>query len=932
MENGLQQCDICIVCALTEEAEAVRNEFSARCQVIFEKAISARSGYVYYHTTIQNQQDEALTILLSCQTYPGPIETIDHLNSLLNEFQPRFVAMTGICAGDKLKVQLGDLIVAEYAYHYEEGKVEKARDGTVTLHPAANTYGPAKRILQYAHNLKTWQQAVAERQRLKRKRTRKNTAEPQCFIAPMASGMAVRGDNPFSMLQQQQRKTLALDQEAAAFYKTLHEEFSHIFSLVVKGVCDHADSAKNDMYHEEAAHASAIYLLSFIQEYVTQETMPRRTSPYHHQQIVQIKSNHIAAPPGKMFDRTGELAEIQRCLLNDRDIRGIFLWGGRGCGKSVIAKKIAENCMTANDPLGKRFTHIVWLTFRKEELTTTGIAKPYNFHQSKHEIYSEILQVHGQPYLGNKDPLRGVQEVLRNTRTLVILDSFEFFLEGKEELDNDLAALLSEVALGSCFFLTSSCNSDEIGRYAYKIIKVAPFDADTAKNYFLHRWSEKSIASPSTQWNEEIHKEIFEATVGIPLALELVSNYVHNVDEVKAVLTDINRRTHPLWEYIYKQVLQQLQQDERRLLMMTMLFKSPMNRDWLRKAARFDELRCKRALTRLRYHGLLDMNHFYVHDTLREYIMSHEEFSLLMKDAQEDFITWAIGFVEANEKWEVNSRQTNTLASNLNNLIAALEMVLSMENFAAEHTFYSFGTTIAHYLHISGRWAESEKFLIALLEKSAQDVYKIKIQILLGRHYAHQEKIRLAKSYLLPALKNAESIGDETLLAEVCLRLGQTLHRKYPQEAWKYLEDARSRAAKNNTYDSVRTRVSALSYMAEIYLFRGNNNEALELLREADKDLRELEWDRVRAHHARLKAEVYLRLNDKRLAHKYYDESKRLAENGGDGRLLAWNYLGLAELDRDLEYARKAKELFKAVGLKSQIKRAQAIIDELTCS
>src|SRR2546429_3743963 len=32
----------------------------------------------------------------------------------------------------------------------------------------------------------------------------------------------------------------------------------------------------NDAYHRYAAHASAIYLLYFIQEYVTEETMPRK--------------------------------------------------------------------------------------------------------------------------------------------------------------------------------------------------------------------------------------------------------------------------------------------------------------------------------------------------------------------------------------------------------------------------------------------------------------------------------------------------------------------------------------------------------------------------------------------------------------------------------------------------------------------------------
>ncbi|HLG60512.1 MAG TPA: NACHT domain-containing protein [Ktedonosporobacter sp.] len=941
MGDGIPQCDVCIICALAEETEAVLDEFSTRCQTVFEKAISSSDGYVYHYATIRNQKGEPLTILVLCQAHPGPVETVLHLKSLLREFHPRFAAMAGICAGEKRKVQLGDLVVAEYAYHYEEGKVERSKNGTVTLRPGSIPYSPAKRILQYAHNFKAWQQPVAEQQLARRKRTRKHATEVQCFIAPMASGMAVRTDDPFPILQQQHRKTLGLDQEAAAFYATLHE-FPDVCSLVVKGVCDYAHLGKNDVYHEEAAHAAAIYLLSFIQEYVTEETMPKRR--YEQQPVVKISCNHIAAPPGKLFDRVETLAEIERCL-KDQDIRGIFLWGMRGCGKSLIAKKIAEDCKSAEGSLGRRFSHIVWLTFRKEELTATGIAKPYNYYQSKHDIYAEILKVHGSPHLGNMDPLRGVQEVLQNAPTLVILDSFEFFLEGKREeakLDSDFAALLREVARGSCFVLTSWRDSAEIRRYLYKVIKIEPFDAPLAKEYFLYHCKEKSIALPSPQWSGEVHKEIFKVTAGIPLALELVANYVHNIGDVKTALADITSHDHYLWRYIYKKVLQQLQKDEWRLLVLMILFKSPLDKERLRKAARLDDAngmkKYDRALARLRHYGLLNVDHedLYLHDTLREYIMNQmgrKENSTLLKEVQKDFIDWALAIAEANEKWEVYSQQANVLAADLNNLIAALEILLS-EAVPEERVLCTFGTTIAHYLHINGRWTDAEQFFKAILSKMTEDAHKIKVQVLLGRHYAHQEKTEVAKRYLLPAMEMAESIGDETLQAEVYLRLGQTFYRSDPSQAWQYLEKARDKAARNNDYDSLRTRISTLSYMAELYMLnpeRKEAKEALKVLEEADSIFKqtELEWDRVRAHLARLKADACLLIDDKVTARECYLESRRLSETGADGRLLAWNYLGLAEIDKNLEYAKKAQELFETLGLNSQVERAQAVIDEL---
>jgi len=60
--------------------------------------------------------------------------------------------------------------------------------------------------------------------------------------------------------------------EGAAFYK-MTEHFS-IPSLLVKGVCDYADEEKEDSYHTYASRVSAIYILRFIQRYVTSITMP----------------------------------------------------------------------------------------------------------------------------------------------------------------------------------------------------------------------------------------------------------------------------------------------------------------------------------------------------------------------------------------------------------------------------------------------------------------------------------------------------------------------------------------------------------------------------------------------------------------------------------------------------------------------------------
>lgn len=270
-----QSFDICIVCALYEEAKAVLDEIAARCNVSFAQAFTSFDGYEYRYTTIQNNKGEPLTVLITWLADSGPVRTSLDLKPLLREFHPRFVAMAGICAGYKGKVKLGDLVVAQYAYHYEEGKILVGLDGKIQNMPEMKTFGTTPQVLHYVRGFEGWKEPVIElkRSRLGRQELR-DTEQPKCYIAPMASGMAVRGDNPFPWLEEyRNRKTLALDMEAAAFYLTL-QGFPGIHPLVVKAVCDYADIKKNDKYHDYAARVSAIYLLSFIQEYVTEETMP----------------------------------------------------------------------------------------------------------------------------------------------------------------------------------------------------------------------------------------------------------------------------------------------------------------------------------------------------------------------------------------------------------------------------------------------------------------------------------------------------------------------------------------------------------------------------------------------------------------------------------------------------------------------------------
>ncbi len=123
MEEQSPLFDICILCALPEEAEAVRNEFEDRCQQFsFQSAFTKKRKYPYWHAIFKNLREEPLTVLVMAMPFTGPVETPIFVQEILDEFRLRFIAMTGICAGDR-NIAIGDLVVASYAFHHDVGKM-----------------------------------------------------------------------------------------------------------------------------------------------------------------------------------------------------------------------------------------------------------------------------------------------------------------------------------------------------------------------------------------------------------------------------------------------------------------------------------------------------------------------------------------------------------------------------------------------------------------------------------------------------------------------------------------------------------------------------------------------------------------------------------------------------------------------------------------
>jgi nucleoside phosphorylase len=173
-----------------------------------------------------------LSIAVAYSRRMGSNTTAALAAALVERLKPACLAMCGVCAGNRSRVALGDVIIAEIAYAYDEGR--RLPDGTFE--------GDHRHIPMTA----AWQVAA---QRLV---PGVFGADFKIVVGPMASGNALVKDGvTFDDLKKSVRSIAGLEMESGAVATVAHDQ--GLQWAVVKGVMDHADEHKDDRFKEAAA-------------------------------------------------------------------------------------------------------------------------------------------------------------------------------------------------------------------------------------------------------------------------------------------------------------------------------------------------------------------------------------------------------------------------------------------------------------------------------------------------------------------------------------------------------------------------------------------------------------------------------------------------------------------------------------------------------
>ena len=332
----MSEIDVLLITALKEEQDAfiaATNSTGNGPGVSSWEEFDAGSPAPYKLGLYIDLDGRKLNIAIARPTRMGGISTSIVIGTLVERLKPQCLAMCGVCAGDPASVALGDVVIAEMVYQYDEGKrkehifegdhrhiqiketwlrsaqemlasglpsfgpasPEDARiwmlervnaDENPLAHPARERYFPGESwgeslqkflddeiILSKGRTFQITDKGRSIIDHAYLFQTSLKTLPFEIKVGPMASGNVVVKDGLTwdSLSTMGVRSAIGLEMEAAALGSAAHRlNIPHW--IVVKGVMDHADPNKDDRYKKFAARASADVLIKFLVDQLAKKT------------------------------------------------------------------------------------------------------------------------------------------------------------------------------------------------------------------------------------------------------------------------------------------------------------------------------------------------------------------------------------------------------------------------------------------------------------------------------------------------------------------------------------------------------------------------------------------------------------------------------------------------------------------------------------
>ena len=245
MENDYQ-CTAFIITAVEVETESIKRYYTS-----WKRVIVSGDSQAYYETYFE-KDGERYRIVTAQQSVMGMTAATVLTMKAIEAFNPKYVIMSGIAAGtgDEAKQIYGDVIVPDVIWDYSTGKFvgpdeTEIRFGDLGFLPRPRSVYIDKNIIE-----------------LVKSTVGRLDNEFHVHIGPLACGSSVVANR--AVVEKQVLslfpKTVGLDMESySVVYTCQNCKAPQPTPILIKSICDFANSEKSDQYQKYAAYTSAGY-------------------------------------------------------------------------------------------------------------------------------------------------------------------------------------------------------------------------------------------------------------------------------------------------------------------------------------------------------------------------------------------------------------------------------------------------------------------------------------------------------------------------------------------------------------------------------------------------------------------------------------------------------------------------------------------------
>ncbi|CAI7591314.1 unnamed protein product [Penicillium palitans] len=266
----------------------------------------------------------------------------------------------------------------------------------------------------YTHESSASDCASCDRMRVLDRRPR-TSEEPHIHYGTIASGNQVMKNAQVRDQLASQLGILCFEMEAAGL-------MNHFPSLVVRGICDYADSHKNKEWQRYAALAAAAFAKELLCEVPVQADTGGITGTNGSFSVdeFEVRFRSIDMPPVRHFvGREAEMAKIKRAFQPDSANQTVVLHGISGIGKTQIALAYVMQNLDA-------YSAIFWLDASDEDRLACSFLEMADRITKDHDSLSALQKI---VYSHNATAaIPAIKEWLSlpgNDRWLMVYDCYE---------------------------------------------------------------------------------------------------------------------------------------------------------------------------------------------------------------------------------------------------------------------------------------------------------------------------------------------------------------------------------------------------------------------------------------------------------------------------------------------------------------------------